>query len=142
MDWDIYEEMQDKIDALYADDETLVAALSGGLWTPAAPPDNDYPYALYFIVAMTPERWNSTTNPQDVVVQFTFYSEAHKRTELTETILPAFQSAFDAGGDGVSGTYASYSFEVSQIRGPFVEPGDPEVMRLDIDYDVQVIPVS
>ena len=78
-------------------------------------------------------------NPQNAIVQFSIRSQAYKRTELTETILPAFQAVFDTGS-GSAGTYGAYSFETRQIRGPFAEPDDPSVIRLDIDYDVQAIP--
>lgn len=141
MDWRIVEEMLDKIDALYADDATLVSALSGGLFTPKAEEDNSYPYGVYFLVSAIPEVWNSTNNPINAVIHFTFYHKADKRTVLTATVLPAFQNAFDDGGDGVSGTYAVYSFETRQVLGPFPEPGEPGVIRMEVEYTCHAIPV-
>ena len=140
MDWQIIEEMMDKIDYIYANDATLVSALSGGLWTPKAEEDNSYPYGVYFLVSATPEVWNSMNNPINAVIHFTFYHKADKRTVPTETVLQAFQNAFDDGGDGVSGTYAQYSFETRQILGVRPEPGEPGVMRMDIEYACHAIP--
>jgi hypothetical protein len=141
MDWNIYEELHATIHALYAADVPLVAALSGGLWSPKVKRGSAFPYGRYAVISMVPERWNSTKNPQDAVVQFTFWVREAARTALTTTILPAFQAVFDTGGNGVAGTYATYSFETRQMHGVAVEPDDPDVFRLDVDYSVHIMPV-
>ena len=141
MNWNIIDEMMDKFHALYDASESLEAVLTGGLWSPEAPPDFSYPYAVYIMISATPDVWNSAENPINAVIQVTIYSQSDNDEELMETILPVFQSVYDTK-TGTDGTYGSYTFETANIRGAFREPGDKTTWRLDIDYNAQGIPIQ